>query len=241
MTGRDEIQNYYRGRETAEKYIGERFVSELNRLLHDYQVSVVNRVKDTVRPSRLLEIAPGPGRITRDVRPTGTFVCLEYNDAMINVGRGACNGDVSWVRGDGFQLPFSQAFDLVYSFRFVRHFQDGERQKFYAEVRRVLQPGGYFVMDAVNERLSTPLRKATPQEYPVYDKLYRVDELREELRRAGLEPVELSPVQKYFRWQRRSQVLLGPRANWLNRIVIRLLERLPRNEGLEWVVTCRRA
>ena len=36
------------------------------------------------------------------------------------------------------------------------------------------------------------------------------------------------------------QVLLGPRANWLNRLVIRALDRLP-GQPLEWVVTCRRA
>ena len=46
-------------------------------------------------------------------------------------------------------------------------------------------------------------------------------------RKAGFEVVELLPVQKRYRWQWRSQVLLGPRCNWLNRLVVRALERLP--------------
>ena len=96
-------------------------------------------------------------------------------------------------------------------------------------------------MDAVNRRVSRPFRAASPEQYPIYDKLYRPDELRDELTRSGLEPVALEPVHKFYRWQYRSQVLLGPRADWLNRLLIRALESLPAREGLEWIVTCRRA
>ncbi len=96
-------------------------------------------------------------------------------------------------------------------------------------------------MDAVNERISKPLRDAQPDEYPIYDKLYRSEEVQKELTGAGFKSVEIVPVQKYYRLQHWSQVLLGPRANWANRLTIRALERLPRGDGLEWIVTCRRA
>jgi SAM-dependent methyltransferase len=169
------------------------------------------------------------------------LVCLEYNEGMIAHGQPACGKRALWVRGNGFQLPFATCFDLVYSFRFVRHFHRADRERLYGEIRRVLRPGGYFVMDAVNERLSQALRAAHPEEYPIYDKLYRLPELVDELGRAGLKPFQVQPVQKHYTWQYRSQVLLGPRANWLNRLVVRGLEALPWREGLEWIVTCRRA
>jgi len=111
----------------------------------------------------------------------------------------------------------------------------------YAEFCRVLRPGGLFLMDAVNEGISRPLREAHPEEYPVYDKLYQPRELRDELTQAGFEVTALQPVQKFYRLQQWSQVTLGPRSGFLNRCVVRLLERLPRGQGLEWVVTCRRA
>jgi SAM-dependent methyltransferase len=238
---KEQIQATYADPVFASEYIDRRFASELGLLLHDRQVSVVNRIIEEAQPKRILEIAPGPGRITRDVRPTGKFVCLEFNEAMITLGRTACRADIGWVRGDGFRLPFAQAYDFVYSFRFVRHFRRPDREQLYAGLRQALKPGGYFVMDAVNEKVSKPLRDAHPEEYPIYDKLYRPDELRKELSGAGLEPVELLPVHKLFRWQYRSQILLGPRADWINRLVIRALERLPKAQGLEWIVTCRRA
>jgi SAM-dependent methyltransferase len=236
-----EIKASYRGDNVASKYVAQRFHSELHRLLHDRQVDVVQRLIDRVQPAWALEIAPGPGRLTRDIRPVGRLACLEYNEGMIEQGRPACGSQVLWVRGDGFRLPFGPSFDLVYTFRFVRHFHHADRQRLYAEIRRVLRPGGYLVMDAVNERISRPLREANPQDYPIYDELYQPEVLRAELQQAGLEPIELQPVQRCYGWQYRSQVLLGPRANWLNRLVIRGLERLSPCDGLEWIVTCRRA
>jgi ubiquinone/menaquinone biosynthesis C-methylase UbiE len=236
-----EIQQAYRGEETAAKYVRDRFANPLFRVLHEKQVRAVQRVIDRERPQAVLEIAPGPGRVTRDVRPTGRLVCLEYNEGMIAEGRAACGGKAEFVQGNAFALPFNGAFDLVYTFRFIRHFHREDRERLYAEVRRVLRPGGYFVMDAVNVRVSKPLRDAHPDEFPVHDELYTPDRLRAELTAAGLEPVALEPVQKRYRLQHRSQVLIGPRANWLNNLVIRGLELLPARDGLEWVVTCRRA
>jgi ubiquinone/menaquinone biosynthesis C-methylase UbiE len=236
-----ELQGAYEGDALAGRYIRERFASELHRLLHDRQVAAVQRWM-RLRPGATLEIAPGPGRLTRDVRPTGPFFCLEYNQGMIAQGRAACPSSVQWVRGNAFQLPFkSDVFDLAYTFRFIRHFHLEDRRRLYAEVRRVLKPGGRLVMDAVNERLSRPLRDASPQDYPIHDELYKAEDLRRELAEASFDDVRLEPVQKRYRWQYRSQVLLGPRASWLNRLLIRALEGLPGGEGLEWIVACRRA
>jgi ubiquinone/menaquinone biosynthesis C-methylase UbiE len=237
----NEIQDAYRGQETAAKYVHDRFISPLFRVLHEKQVRAVQRVIDRERPHAVLEIAPGPGRVTRDIRPTGRLVGLEYNQGMIAEGRAACGGKAEFVQGNAFALPFTEPFDFVYTFRFIRHFLREDRERLYAEVRRVLRPGGSFMMDAVNVRISKPLRDANPAEYRVHDELYTPDQLRAELAAAGLEPVALEPVQKRYRLQQRSQVLIGPRVHWLNNLVIRGLEALPARDGLEWVVTCRRA
>lgn len=240
LSSENDIQSAYSSPDVAQEYIARRFTNELHGLLHDRQVTAVQRVMDRTQPRRILEIAPGPGRLTRDLRPTGPLICLEYNKGMIEQGRGACGGKAAWIRGNGFSLPFAPCFDLVYSFRFIRHFHREDRARLYAQVRRVLVPGGRFVFDAVNERVSRPLREANPSEYPIYDKLYRPEDLRKELADAGLEVVTLAPVQKLLSLQSRSQWLLGPRARWLNRLVIRGLERLSWRDGLEWIVTCRR-
>ncbi len=242
LASENAIQSAYQGRETAQCYVGQRFASELHRLLHDRQVKAVNRLMREVRPARALEIAPGPGRVTRDIQPAGELVCLEFNQGMIEVGRSACDPRVRWVRGNAFQLPFENAFDLVYSFRFIRHFHREDRRRLYRQIAGVLRPGGYLVMDAVNGRVSGPLREKDPDAYPIYDKLYRDEnEIRQELQSAGFEVVRSEPVQRWYGLQSWAQVLLGPRSRLLCRLAIRGLEWLRRGPALEWIVTCRRA
>lgn len=241
ISSRQEISKYYEDEKVARQYVAVRFTSELNRLLHLKQVTAVQRFIDVNAPNQILEVAPGPGRLTRDIHPGGNLVCLEYNSEMIREGKENCSNGATWVQGDAFHLPFKENFDLLYTFRFVRHFHRTDRERLYSQFLRVLKPDGGLILDAVNVKVSQPLREAHPEEYPVYDKLYRAKELFEELTGAGFHSIKLHPVLKYYRWQELSQNLIGPRVKWLNGILIKGLECLPRSEGLEWIVTCRRA
>lgn len=237
-----EIKAAYHGESTARDYVAERFESQLMRMLHEAQVREVNRVMTANRPRRTLEIAPGPGRVTREVNPAGELVCLEYNEGMIEEGKRACGDHVEWHRGDAFDLPFESSFDLVYSFRFVRHFRRADRERLYQQVRRALKPGGRLIVDAVNAQVSASLRQSNPEAYSVYDKLYQDEaELQQELSDAGFVIEQLTPVQRWFRLQYQVQVLVGPRSDWLARKLIRSAETLSRGAALEWVVTCRLA
>jgi ubiquinone/menaquinone biosynthesis C-methylase UbiE len=242
ISSEDEIQQAYSGRDNATRYVDRRFVAPLMEMLHKRQVAAVERVLREQQPRRTLEVAPGPGRLTRDVRPAGKLVCLEYNNEMIAAGQTACNSAVQWVQGNAFELSFNQEFDFLYTFRFVRHFHRADRDRLYEQFRRVLKPGGWLVFDAVNAAVSAPLRAARPEDYPVYDKLYCDEaELKAELAAAGFAIVRLCGVQRWFSVQSRVQVLIGPHSRRLCSWIIHGLELLRRGPALEWVVTCRRA
>ncbi len=232
----------YEGSEKAAEYIDNRFTNELMRMLHERQVAAVNSVMRDVKPQRTLEVAPGPGRLTREVNPSGQLTCLEYNEGMIAEGQRACGDHVQWVQGNAFELPFEDGeFEFAYTFRFVRHFHKEDRERLHAELHRVLKPGGYLVLDAVNAKVSAPLRAANPDGYPIYDKLYRDEvELRKELLEAGFETVKIDPVQRWFSLQYKAQILLGPRSRFLCRRTIHLLELLRRGPALEWIVTSKK-
>jgi len=243
LSSESEIGVAYQGAEVAAQYVEQRFASELNCLLHERQVAAVNEVIGQPQPRRVLEIAPGPARLTRDVRFDGELICLAYNRGMIDVGKATATGRVRWVQGNAFALPFAGgSFDLVYSFRFVRHFRHDDRTRLHREIRRVLRPGGTLVLDAVNQEVSGPLRAACPEDYPIYDKLYASEaELREELDEAGFAVNRIVGVQRWYNAQYCAQVLLGPRSRRLCRLAVRTLEALRRGPSLEWIVTCRRA
>jgi ubiquinone/menaquinone biosynthesis C-methylase UbiE len=237
------IQSAYSQSKTAIGYVQQRFSSELFRLLHDRQVSVVNRLITETCAAQVLEIACGPGRVTRDIRLSPEHLtCLEFNVEMLRVARQACDQGIHWIRGNAFALPLAQQFDLVYSFRFIRHFHHPDRDRLYQQIRSVLKPGGWLVMDAVNAAVSAPLRAASPAEYPIYDKLYDSEAaLQKELEAAGFEVKSIEPVQRWFAAQSRAQILLGPRSQLLCRWAVQGLEKIRRGPALEWIVTCRRA
>ncbi len=236
------IQSAYSDAKTAKQYVETRFTDELNSLLHDRQVAVINRAIAHAQPRRVLEIACGPGRLTRDIRPASQLSCLEFNTEMLRIARQACSPEISWVRGNAFQLPLADRFDMVYSFRFIRHFHRVDRDRLHAEIHRVLNPGGLLVFDTVNAVVSRPLREANPGAYKIYDKLYDSQQaVCDEMRAVGFTVESFEPVQRWLGPQYQAQVLLGPRNRWLCRTVIRTLERLRRGPALEWIVTCRRA
>ena len=95
------------------------------------------------------------------------------------------------------------------------------------------------MFDAVNEKVSAPLRKASPTEFQHFDALLRPEGLREELLEAGFEAVSLTGVQHQYPMLHKCQVYLAPRSRRLAQMAMAALDRLG-GEPLEWIVVCRR-
>lgn len=241
----DEIRGAYRDEQVAREYIDRRFREPLGQLLHDRQVAVVRREFKALGTPRVLELAPGPARLTADLAsalPRG--VAIDASLQMLGEARRRLEaaGAAHWrfVQGDAFQLPFHEPFDLVYTFRLIRHFEAGDRQRLYREIGRMLRPGGVLVFDAVNEVVSQPLRDRNPGEYKHFDALFRPDALVRELRDAGFTNIALEGIQHRLGLLTKLQVFVAPRSRPLARALMDLVDRTG-GEPLEWIVTCRRA
>ena len=241
----DEIRGAYSATATAEEYIDKRFTSAWGSVMHATQVRTVNAVIRAHHVGRVLELAPGPARLSHDVSGFDRGYLCEFNDAMLQVARRRLANSVSrWqlVRGDAFHLPFqgSAALDLVYTFRFIRHFEAADRAALYRQINSVLKPGGLFVFDVVNDAVGRPARMRDDlANCPVYDEFYSRDSLRAELAAHGFVPLEFVDVIRHMTLQQQIQVLIGPRANGLARQLISLLEHVP-GDPLEWVVVCQK-
>ncbi len=233
-----EIRGAYADTRTAEDYVDRRFTSAWGSLLHQVQVRVVNDTIRTYGVKRVLEIAPGPARLSREVSGFERGYLCEFNDSMLQVAKRRLAGAASrWtmVRGDAFALPFTAAakLDLVYSFRFIRHFETAVRASLYRQIHSVLRDGGLFVFDAVNLKI----RRQQNETLPIFDATYELDELKQELVQHGFTPLSSTDVIRHMSWQQRIQILVGPRHDPLARWMIRSLERVP-GEPLEWVMVC---
>lgn len=239
----EEIRGAYSQPATAEEYIDRRFTSAWGSVMHAAQVRVINEVIRTHGVKRVLEVAPGPARLSHEVTGFEHGCLCEFNESMLQVARrrlGGPHGRWRIVRGDAFRLPFQPplGFDMVYTFRFIRHFELPERAALYKQVRSVLKDDGLFVFDAVNVKVGPASRvRDGLEKHPLYDEFYEANALKRELVEHGFTPVSLTDVIRHMRVQTWIQVLVGPRSWTFARLLIALLEYLP-GQPLEWVVVC---
>jgi len=242
----EEIRDAYSHTAIAEDYIDRRFASAWGSVLHAAQVQVLNNVIREHCVKRVLEIAPGPARLSRDVFGFERGYLCEFNESMLAVLRRRLDGVNSrWrvVRGDAFRLPFQppSALDMVYTFRFIRHFEAADRSILYRQIHSVLKENGLFVFDAVNVKVGLAARiRDGLDKHPVYDEFYELAALKRELVEHGFTPLSCTDVMRHMILQQRIQILVGPRSSGLARRLIAWLELVP-GEPLEWVVVSRKS
>lgn len=100
-------------------------------------------------PTDVLETAAGTGVVTRALRqrlPAVDIIATDLNTSMLDEARARSGGtDVTWQQADAHRLDFADdSFDVVVTQFGVMFF---DRALAYAEVRRVLRPGGVFVFN----------------------------------------------------------------------------------------------
>lgn len=245
VNSQSDVKEYYFDETRATEYIEKRFKTPLFRILHEKQVDTVNKVIREQGVDQILELAPGPARLTVDIENFSNGTLVDASEAMLNIAkkrleeRGIEN---RWniKQADIFELDLEQKFDLVYTFRFIRHFDAPKRTKIYKVIRNHLSDGGWLIFDAVNESVSKPLRNANPHCFPVHDELYQKHDLVQELKDHGFEVKQLLALQCKFLLQKKINRLANYRMSWLAEKLIRYMENPDSANPLEWVVVCQK-
>jgi SAM-dependent methyltransferase len=86
-------------------------------------------------PKRTLDVACGTGFVTRLL--PGKVTALDQSRAMLDVAREQAP-DATFIEGDCTDLPFDDgAFERVFTSHLYGHLEEGDRERFLAEARRV--------------------------------------------------------------------------------------------------------
>ena len=178
-------------------------------LFEPWAKHVANRVA-VLEPDRILETAAGTGIVTRAVGeavPRATIVATDINPALVEfAARRSYWERVTVQRADAQDLPFDEAsFDLVLCLFGIMFFPDKVRAN--AEARRVLCPGGRYVLVTFDRLDRNPIPKAAGEavaglfaEDPRYMErgpfsYTDPEQVDSDLRAAGFEAVEIATLE----------------------------------------------
>lgn len=178
-------------------------------LFAPYAEHVARRVAP-LRPERVLETAAGTGIVTRAVSetlPGVEIVATDINPTVVEFAARQLESElVTFLTADAEQLPFDdESFDLVLCLFGIMFFPDKVRAN--AEARRVLRPGGRYVLVTFNRLDLNPVPKAAGEavatlfpEDPRYMErgpfsYTDTGAIEEDLRSAGFETIEVETVE----------------------------------------------
>jgi SAM-dependent methyltransferase len=112
-------------------------------------------------PRRVLELAAGTGVLTRELVttiPDASVTATDLNAAMVELGRRLVPG-ASWERVDAMEIPFDDgSYDMVVC-QFGAMFFPVKAAAF-AQVRRVLEPAGTFLLNTWAELAAHDFERA---------------------------------------------------------------------------------
>ena len=152
---------------------------------------------DITADMHLLDIGCGIGGPARyfatafGCRVTGIDLTQEYVDAArLLTGKIGLDDRVTFDCGDATRLPYEDgAFDMAWALNVTMNIED--RAGFYAEVRRILAPGGKFAVSELGQgRGGPPYYPLTWARDPAYSFLLPPDEMRTLLEASGFRVLE---------------------------------------------------
>lgn len=126
---------------------------------------------------RVLDVATGTGYGANILRRNGAaeVVAVDREQGALDYAAERYGTDgLRWVHGNAYELPFQAEFDVVISFETIEHLKEPER--FVRECKRVVKPGGQFIV-------STPENVGGPFCSEFHEFEYNRQEFRELLER----------------------------------------------------------
>lgn len=247
------VKTLYQDKNVAEKYIDNRFKWSWNRLLHESQVRFLNQLIQDKKIESALELAPGPARLTTEITGIKRGKMIEASEEMIEVASRRLkdnNLDHVWDLnvGNAFDLSgIDQTFDLVYTFRFIRHFEEQDRNRLYSEIKSCLAKNGLLVFDVVNkptrnkiDNIESANRVNNPEKLPVYDVTYNKIEFKQEMMSHGFKVLDLYPYINHYFLQSWISYKFDLRIPKVSNKIVQLLEKIPSSTPLEWIAVCQK-
>ena len=214
---------------------------------HNNHINFINKIIKEKNIKNLLEFAIGSARISKYLNNFKQAYGVDSSKEMLDIAKNELkrfNMLDKWklIQSDIFKFKINKKFDLVISFRLVWHFKNKDREKFYNKIKSLLANNGYFIFDAQNYDVEYFYRKKRNLKSPTYDKLWKKNELINELEKNGFKVVKLYNNIEYPELQRfLSRTFRFIRLDFIGIILINFLEKFNSKSPMEWIVLCKKS
>lgn len=194
VKGQAEIKKYYSKMEIAQNYKKERFVRYpqncIDFLERKSVCAIINDKygKRKQKLPELLDIAPGDGRITQESLKFGRCTAVDASAAMLDVLKERLGRDARLrvIHADYFEDTIGDQYDVVTTFRYLRHFEYASRKELYKKIHGNLKENGILIFDVPNLVFEMKLREVTGWEnYNIYDMFWTKEDMVRELDEHG--------------------------------------------------------
>lgn len=137
---KNEVVNYYDT--IAKDYDESRFNNSYGAFIDAEERRVLDKLLGKPGEALRLEVACGTGRLT-NYATHGLDASAEMMKLAVER-----HPQVSFTQASASETPFADdSFDVVYSFHLLMHLDAETISKIFAEVHRILKPGGRFILD----------------------------------------------------------------------------------------------
>ena len=143
-----------------------------------------------VNARRLLDFGAGVGGSIPHFRrhlPDARVTCVDVSQSSLDIGAGRFKGDAEFKHFDGATIPFPDgAFDVAFAACVFHHIDAAEHVPLFAEIGRVLRPGGFLFVFEHNPIDPLTVRAVNMCPFDENAVLIRRHTLRKRIGEAGL-------------------------------------------------------
>ena len=241
VKGKIKVAKYYENKYLAGDYIEDRYTKPLGKLNHVLQINILNSLIRGFSCKNVLEIAIGPARIAKDLKGYKKGLGIDNSQQMLDIAvLNLKNKNWKLYKINAFNFSTKNNFDLVYSFKFIRHLNYNERKKIYGVIKKILTKDTLFVLDVPNKNVYSRYSKKYPS--LVYDEYWDLDEINKEFIENNFVVYKVYPILKHFKIQELISKL--SKFKFLNSLLyftLKLIENLPGKNPFEWVFVLKKA
>ncbi len=209
VKGHENMKKYYQNSEIAENYTVHRFKKYPQNCFDMMERETINLIiSDYYNNSndlQLLDIACGNGRIVQELIKFGSCKAVDSSEAMLEQVATNLQPTCNQLPTGCNQLATSVCdfilekcdgnFDVITSFRYIRHFEYKTRKLLYKKIRECLDENGIFVFDVPNRTFELKLKTMNGWgNYNIYDVFFTKEDIIRELQNNGFEVRYIIPV-----------------------------------------------